>query len=198
MQSEVLEDEVQLGDDAVYFSGDIRRQVLVPMRTEEWDCILKPETKIWNHFVELALRSVVLRTPDEIRDRIHVSSTQFFSLLPFYLNDAGDSWEWLGDMGMRWLQGSGGREDTIVVPYMDKDHWTLVIVEEAKTYLMGTETRLHNNAAVDDFVMLVHAAWGIVRGYRPGSEEWVRLVARKWEVVEVQVRKGVGNAGTRC
>jgi hypothetical protein len=184
MQGNELQSEHEVGDTAVYFSDDIRKLVLVPTKIQDWDCILEPRKMLRDPFLDLGLRSLVLRAPDWLRDRIHVVSSNLTGILPYYLVENKDSWEWLGDMGLKFFQGCSGQEDTLVVPYMDKQHWSLAIVEDKRTMLVGTRNVVHDTKAFDDFVMLVSSAWGIVRGFRPGSSEWVRLVARKWKNVE--------------
>ena len=135
---QMTQDETIDEENAIYFSGDIRCQVVLPCIPVEWKVITNFPIQMEDLFLELGLRSLALRCPNWLSDRIHVVGVEVSGLFPFFIRDNPDSWEWVGDFGMRFLEGVSGKEDTLVVPYVDKLHWSLLVLDSKGMYLLGT------------------------------------------------------------
>jgi hypothetical protein len=86
-----------------------------------------------------------------------------------HLRECGDEWEWLGEFGLRWFTGAGGEENTVVMSYMDVAHWNLFVVEENRTYHLGSMLKIHNSVVVDNFFTLMHIAYAASRGWLPST-----------------------------
>jgi hypothetical protein len=52
----------------------------------------------------------------------------------------------------------------MVVPYLDKDHWSLYILEEEQTIHCGFIFGFHNKTTSKEFAHNVHIAWALSRG----------------------------------
>jgi hypothetical protein len=81
--------------------------------------------------------------------KYHVESTNIHGCMTTNLHeqqqDALDLWEWLGDMGHRWLLSGDKDQDTLVVFYFDHGHWMPFVLEDAKTYHFGTGMDVYDN-----------------------------------------------------
>jgi hypothetical protein len=70
-----------------------------------------------------------------------------------------ESWEWLRNMGHRWLLSGDKDQNTIVVPCFDHGHWTVFVLEDTKKYHFGTGMDVHDNMG-----MAIMRAWSGERG----------------------------------
>jgi hypothetical protein len=52
----------------------------------------------------------------------------------------------------------------MVVPYLDKDHWSLYILEEEQTIHYDYILRFHSNTTYKEFAHNAHIAWALFRG----------------------------------
>lgn len=171
-------DETEYGDYVIYFGDDARIAVKIPVYVADWECVLKQKTCMNGQFVDFLLRHLVLRSPENVSRQYVVAESQVINVLTAHLQECSGDWEWLGRFGIRWLAGCSGGENTLVIPYCDKDHWTLFVVEEATTYHLGSLLNIHDTEARDNFVTLVHIAWASSRGIVPGSQDWWKLLSR--------------------
>jgi hypothetical protein len=85
--------------------------------------------------------------------------------------DVEESWEWLRDMGHKWLLSGVEDQNTVVVPYFEHGHWTLLVLEDLKMYHFGTKMDVHDNMWTDDYVTLQHVAYETARGKNPGHAD---------------------------
>lgn len=170
--------ETEYGDYIIYFGNDPRIAVKIPVLVQEWECVLRPQACMIGPFVDLLLRHLVLRSPDHVARQYVVAESNVNTVLDAHILECNGDWEWLGSFGIRWLSGCNGRENTLVIPYCDKDHWTLFVVEQDTTYHLGSLLHIHDTEARDNFVTLVHIAWASSRGIVPGSQDWWKVVSR--------------------
>jgi hypothetical protein len=52
------------------------------------------------------------------------------------------------------------------------------MVEENRTYHLGSMLKIHNSAAVDNFCTLMHIAYEASRGWLPGTFQWWEIISR--------------------
>jgi hypothetical protein len=73
-----------------------------------------------------------------------------------------------GGRTMRWekkyFKHNSTFNNTVVVPYFDKDHWSLYILKEEQTIHCDYILRFHNNTTSKDFAHNVRIAWALSRG----------------------------------
>lgn len=173
----------------MYFSSDQRTRTCLSVEKANWDCFMKGGEKMEGPFVDLMLRHLVLRAPTEITDQYHVASQDIVGALVSHLHyetlsGCKGKWEWLGDVGYRWLLSGKREQNTVVVPYCDKEHWSLFILEKDRTLHLGQCLELHDHMWADDFATLLHIGWATARQLAPGSEAWWKMVSRvpaKWQ-----------------
>jgi hypothetical protein len=67
-------------------------------------------------------------------------------------------------VGEKYFKHSSTFNNTVVVPYLDKDHWSLYILEEEQTIHCDSIIRFHNNTTSKEFAHNVHIAWALFRG----------------------------------
>ncbi len=66
--------------------------------------------------------------------------------------------------GKKYFKHSSCFNNTMVVPYLDKDHWSLYILEEEQTIYYDYILGFHNNTTYKEFAHNVHIAWALSRG----------------------------------
>jgi len=66
--------------------------------------------------------------------------------------------------GTKYFKHSSNLKNTMVVPYLDKDHWYLYIHEEKQCIHYDSIPRFHNDAASREFACYVCIAWSLSRG----------------------------------
>ncbi len=49
------------------------------------------------------------------------------------------------------------------MPYLDKNHWSLYIMEKGRTIHCDSIPRFHNNKSSKEFAQNVHIAWALSR-----------------------------------
>jgi hypothetical protein len=73
-----------------------------------------------------------------------------------------------GRRTMQWgnfyLKHNSTFNNTVVVPYLDKDHWSLYILEEEQTIQCDFIPGFHNNTTSKKFAHNVRIAWALSRG----------------------------------
>jgi hypothetical protein len=120
--------------------------------------------------------------PEVAAAKYHVASTKIHRCMTTHLHeqqqDGEELWEWLGDMGHRWLLSGDKDQNIVVVPYFDHGHWTLFILEDTMTYHFGAGMYVHDNMWANDYVTFFYVACATARGKNPGHVDWWRVVAR--------------------
>ena len=76
------------------------------------------------------------------------------------------------------LRSSTDWENTLVVPYHDKDHWSIFVIELSQMYHVDLVFGFHTSRYVKNFVFLVHLGWALARGIIVGSDLWYSLLKR--------------------
>jgi hypothetical protein len=161
----------------VYFFSNLRQSwVYVNLSSRCWDCAFVEKVKLEESFVDLLLQRIVLRQPKLAMLKYHVASTNIHGCMVAQLHEQRrviqESWKWLGDMG-HWSMLSGRKgQDIVVVPYFDHSHWILFVLEDTKTYHFSVAIDVHGNMWADDYVTLLHVAWGTALGKNPGYADW--------------------------
>jgi len=167
-----------MGEHVLFFGDDRRTVVAIDVRQEAWGSVLQEESELEGQFVHFLLMHLVLRSTEPVRRRYHVVSSK--ALSSFRSNaERRHDWEWLGDFGMRFMSNGFQEQDTVVVPYLDHDHWTLFIIGRDETYHVGCSLHLHDNSWGDDFATLLHIAFTATLRLKPGTDLWWKLVCRR-------------------
>jgi hypothetical protein len=171
-----------IGEFVCFYPNKKRARVVVNLNAQSWDCAFVEKVKLSESFVDLVLCHIVLRLPEVVATKYHVASTNIHRCMTAHLHeqqqrDTLESWEWLGDMGHRWLLSSHKDQNTVVVPYYNHGHWTLFVLEDSKTYHFGAGMDVHDNMWADDYVTLLHVAYATALGKNPGHTDWWRVVA---------------------
>jgi hypothetical protein len=63
--------------------------------------------------------------------------------------------------GIKYFKHSSNLRNTMVVPYLDKDHWSLYIHEE-KPFTTIHVVGFHNDVAFKEFACNVRIAWALL------------------------------------
>jgi hypothetical protein len=77
------------------------------------------------------------------------------------------------------LRSSTSWKSTLVVPYHDKDHWSIFVNELSRTYNLDPLPGLHTGRYVKNFIFLVHLGWALARGVVVGSDPWHSILKRQ-------------------
>jgi hypothetical protein len=80
-------------------------------------------------------------------------------------NRGGTKW-W----GSKYFEHSSNLRNTVVVPYLDKDHWSLYIHEEKQWIHYDSILRFHNDATSKEFARNVCIASALSRGLNEDDE----------------------------
>jgi hypothetical protein len=64
----------------------------------------------------------------------------------------------------------------MVVPYLDKNHWSLYILEEECTIHCGFILGYHNSKPSKEFAQNVHIAWALSKGLNEVDTYFTTLV----------------------
>jgi hypothetical protein len=115
-----------MGEFVCFFANVRRAHVVVNLNAQSWDCASVEKVKLEESFVDLLLRHIVLRLPEGAAAKYYVASTNIHEYMMAHLHeqlrDAEESWEWLGNMGHRWLLSGHKDQNTVVMPYFDHNH----------------------------------------------------------------------------
>jgi hypothetical protein len=80
-------------------------------------------------------------------------------------NRRGTKW-W----GTKYFEHNSNLRNTMVMPYLDKDHWSLYIHEEKQCIHYNFIPRFHNNATFKEFARNVYIAWALSGGLNEDDE----------------------------
>jgi len=110
------------------------------------------------------------------------------------LEDKDTTWEILLDKLYRTLQSEKKTENTLIAPFHDRSHWSIVIVEEHVTYHIDTMT-YHTDDRFENFLYVLHMGWALTKGVRPGSREWTNWQERKCKRIRCFQQREVWECG---
>ncbi len=88
------------------------------------------------------------------------SNAQASKLFKTKLQNGGGTKRW----GTKYLKHVSLLSNTMVVPYLDKNHWSQYIMEEGCTIHCDSIPRFHNNRLSKEFGQNVHIAWALSSG----------------------------------
>lgn len=162
-----------------FFGGDARNVVTISLEQNRWRCVLQDEEEMDGSFLELVLKHIILRAPHHVRIQCRVAGNWIGRNMQMQLNNRSVTWDGIVQWAVKAICGQKGSEDTLVVPFHDKDHWSIFVVEVDATYHLDSIPEWHQSQYARDFLFVVHLAWAEVKGYKPGSRPWREMVARK-------------------
>jgi hypothetical protein len=154
------------------FGGDHRKVVDLSLCMSEWKYLLEDGAKMEGTFLDVALRHCAFRADHDVRCQYHFTHNWISRNLQMQLNTEGRTWDAIGAWLSEVLRSSTGWENTLVVPYHDKDHWSIFIIELSRTYHLDPLHGLHSDRYVKNFVFLVHMGWALAKGVVIGSDPW--------------------------
>ncbi len=93
--------------------------------------------------------------------------------------------------GERYFKHSSTFNNTMVVPYLDKDHWSLYIFEEEQTIHCDSILGFHNNTTSKEFAHNVHIAWVLSRGLNENDTKFVTFLNVDKVVPKVFAQKNI-------
>jgi hypothetical protein len=157
--------------------------------------MLKDKREMDGSFLEFLLKHIVYRTPEQIRCQYHVATNWMARALQLKLEMRGATWSSISTWVSRWIRSNTNLENTLVVPFNDQGHWSLVIVEMSKTFHLDQLLGYHIGKVLKYFVFLLHLGWAVVKGLLPGSREWKDLVYRKIDTVHIPSQKNFWECG---
>lgn len=185
----------RLSNWAILFGPDERKCAGLPLTSKEWKCVVGEMEEMDGSFLEIVLKHIIYRCPRNISQHYHVGSNWLGRQMQNRLNSDKITWDALVRWAERALRTKEGDEDTLVVPFNDKSHWSIFVVEQAKTYHLDTLGILHDSQYARDFVVVVHLGWAQARGYEPGSRRWRDLVMQTPVRVACPKQGGVWECG---
>jgi len=83
----------------------------------------------------------------------------------------------------------------MVVPYLDKNHWTLYILEEGCTIHCDSILGYHNSRPSKEFVQNVHIAWALSKGLNEDDAYFTTFVNVDTILPKVFVQKNSWECG---
>ncbi len=92
-------------------------------------------------------------------------------------------------VGTKYFKHSSTFNNTVVVPYLDKDHWSLYILEEEQTIHYDSILRFHNNTRSKEFAHNVHIAWALSKGLNEDDIKFVTNLYVDTIILKVFVQK---------
>jgi hypothetical protein len=93
-------------------------------------------------------------------------NAQAFKVLQDEVQNRGGTKWW----GTKYFKHSSNLRNTMVVPYLDKDHWSFYIHEEKWCIHYDYIPRFYNDATSKEFAHNVYIAWALLRGLNENDE----------------------------
>lgn len=87
-------------------------------------------------------------------------NAQAFKVLQDEVHNGGGTKWW----GTKYFNRSSNLRNIVVVPYLDKDHWSIYIYEEKQCIYYESIPRFHNDATSKEFAHNVCIVWTLSRG----------------------------------
>jgi hypothetical protein len=106
------------------------------------------------------------------------------------LNGGGTMW-W----GTKYFKYSSTFNNTIVVPYLNKDHWSFYILEEEQNIHCESILRFHNNTTSKEFAHNVFIAWDLFRGLNEDDTKFATFLNVDIVVPKVFAQKNSWECG---
>jgi hypothetical protein len=91
--------------------------------------------------------------------------------------------------GKKYFKHSSTFNNTVVVPCLDKDHWSLYILEEEQTIQCDSILKFHKNTTSKEFAHNVSIAWALFKGLNEDDTKFVTFLNLDKVVFKVFVQK---------
>lgn len=127
--------------------------------------------------LDILARHIFYRAPLEVRRQYHITHNWISAVLHYALIESGRTWDTVVDVAWRHIQSSSNTENTLIVPYHDRDHWSYFIVEDSWTLHIDS-LQIHRGRETNNFLLLIHMAWALCRGVQVGSKAWEAWIRR--------------------
>lgn len=173
----------RLSNTVILFGGDNRRCVGIPLTRGPWKCVIQERQELDGSFMEMLLKHIVYRSPMVLSAQYYVACNWLGRGMQKRLNGAGVTWDSLVEWTVRALSSKRCEENTLVVPFNDKSHWSVFVVERGKTFVAR------------DFLVVVQLGWAQVQGQEPGSRKWRELAMRRAVRVACPQQEGIWECG---
>jgi hypothetical protein len=99
--------------------------------------------------------------------------------------------------GKKYFKHSLTFNNIVVVPYLDKDHWSLYILKEEQTIHCDFIPRFHNNTTSKEFAHDVCIAWALSRGVNKDDAKFATFLNVDIVVIKVFAQKNSWSVATR-
>jgi len=97
--------------------------------------------------------------------------------------------------GKKYFKHSSIFNNTIVAPCLDKDRWSLYILEEKQTIQCDSIPGFHNNTTSKEFAHNVHITWALFRGLNEDDTKFVTFLNLDKVVLKVVFQKNYWECG---
>jgi hypothetical protein len=91
--------------------------------------------------------------------------------------------------GEKYFKHSSTFNNIVGVEYLDKDHWSLYILEEEQTIHCESIPRFHNNTTSKEFAHNVRIAWALSKGLNEDDTKFTTFLNVDTIVPKVFVQK---------
>lgn len=162
-----------------FFGPDLRQAVDVSLALVDWQCVLNDKREMEGTFLDFLLRHVVYRAKESVRNQYCHTHNWLSATLQNYLADAEKDWDDVVNYLSRSFRTSNLSANTLIVPYHDRGHWSVFVLEKSRTYHADPAHQFHKGLEVDNFLFLVHMGWATAKGVKVGSPEWRQWQSRK-------------------
>jgi hypothetical protein len=120
-------------------------------------------------------------------------NAQAFTLLKIKLQNAGGTKQW----GTKYFKHGSRLSNTMVVPYLDKNHWSLYILEEGCTIHCDFILGYHNSRPSMEFTQNVCIAWALSKGLNEDDIDFTTFVNVDTILPKVSVQKNFWECATK-
>lgn len=165
--------------DITFFGPDPRKYVTMTLSQKDWGCILGEKKEMDGSILDFTLHHLLYRAEPEVRSMYHLSHNWIANTTQMMMDDKANDWEIVIDAVYRSLQSGSGSatHTTLILPFHDRSHWSIFIVEEDVTYHIDT-LNYHRDDRARNFIYLMHMGWALVKGVNPGTPEWTKWQQR--------------------
>ncbi len=118
-------------------------------------------------------------------------NAQASRLLKNEAHNGGRTMRW----GKKYFKHSLTFNNIVVVPYLDKDHWSLYILKEKQTIHCDSIPRFHNNITSKEFAHNVCIAWVLSRGLNEDGAKFATFLDVYIVVLKVFAQKNSWECG---
>lgn len=160
------------------FDPDVTKAVGLPISYDDWGCIIQEERELDRSFMDFLRRHIVYRADPSIRCQFHLTYNWIAHAMEMQLTEKKMTWDAVVVYIYRTLRIAEGRVNTLVVPYNNKGHWSLYIVEEYRTWYIDTLS-IHNDQRARNFESIIHMAWALVMKVPVASDKWYEWQKRR-------------------